>query len=239
MKAIPALAGVLALAAMSPAQAALISYSDRAAFDAATAALGASTTEGFQSYATDFVISNDPDAPTSFTGFSAYYSGSTGGNGLTFQAVDVAPFMHFLQPSNSSYLFAVAANDGNPFNGFGSRTYMTLAAGTRAMGFDFGQWGDGANDTELIVTTTLRSYALNPAAGEAGGGLWGFLGFATSSASEEILAMTWVPIAGSQAVDGIGVDDVTVVSRATVPEPGSLVLAASGIVVAGLRRRRR
>lgn len=220
------------------AAAALVLFDSRVSFSAATAGTGTSLTETFELATTDTPLSTDSLNPTLFSGFSAYYTGNSSGPSFTAQQVDVSPFTSggafFPGGSSSAYLAVLAAEAGNPINNLSSQTYVQLDTGTTAFGFDYGQWGDSGNMTEMVVTTNSGTYMINPRDTDPENGFLGlqFVG------GEFVTDFTWTPITGGLGLDAIGVDNFTTVN--TVPIPAALPLflsALGGLGFFGWRRK--
>lgn len=222
-------AGVAVSVLVSSAEADVVSFTNRNAFNAATSAFGSALTETFQAFMVDTLLSSDPSSPTSFTGFSAYYQGSGGPTVAgTVQIVDVPPFTGSgaYAPGSTTYLNTFAASAGNPFDGMSSQTFIILAPGAVAFGFDYGQWGDGSNDSAYHVTTNVGVFT----ASSSGGG--GFLGVQTTDPGEIIQSVTWLPKPGTQGYDAIGVDNVVTV----IPESATSSLLSIGCIMMTRRR---
>ena len=216
-----ALAGCLA--ATLPAQAALGSFTSRAAFDAAIAGLAATTVD-FEGVA----------AGTSFA------SGS-GTGGLVFSYAIAGPSTlqvadTFGTTSGTNYLGL-----DNPDTAFYLGDSVTIDFGrpVQAVGLYVVAGGDvQAGDIELAVASgSLVNSAMADRLVSDGQAFW--LGLVESDPTLSFSSATLRGVPAGGALLAFTVDDITS-AAAAVPEPGSTALMLAGLaVLAGTLRRRR
>ena len=192
----------------SSAQAAIITFANRAAFDAA---FPGALIENWDGFASGTVFTNG-------TGANGITYNSSAGNAVTTNA--------FLQSTLPNTL-------GRTGTGFflGTDTItFTFASAITAFGIDIST-ADQASGS-VRATTNLGDVAnsvFNPFPGSTFGQ---FVGFSSTTPS------TSVTIAGNTANFGFTLDTLRRVPAASVPEPATLVLLGGGLLAAGVRRRR-
>lgn len=209
-------AALLGALAVGTAQATIVTYSSRAAFDAAS---GATTMQDFNAVPVgtsflnktfdlgDFSVSR----PGELNGFGQFDggSGAFNVNGTTYGEVNdrAAP-------------------------GVNDEVVFTFASAIFAFGLDAFALNDvlvDGNKARTFADADGMSVPLSTQVGQDRR----FFGFTSD------VAFTTVHFVGTGQNDNWGFDDLTYSARSSVPEPGSLALAGLGLAAAAATRRRK
>ena len=215
-----ALAAAVTLTTAALAGAATITYTNQAAFAAATSAISFSTVD-FEGVAADgsFVFEPTPPGVTLMgANFTVDHSG--GNSGFLFVIGD-----NFYYPGNSvlsSQQSAVVANN-IVITLPQLETALSLNLGTLGAGAASWSWQLSNGDTGVLSAPAFDSLS--------------FFGF-TSTSGFNTLRLTGP--ANPAANEAMNIDNVSFGAEAVtaVPEPASMVLVSSALALAGVRRRR-
>ncbi|HKZ32316.1 MAG TPA: PEP-CTERM sorting domain-containing protein [Vicinamibacteria bacterium] len=211
----------IAAGAASTASATVISYTTRAAFDAA---VGPTTAEDFNSFAADASFIS----PASVSVGIMTFSSGPGANSGATNKIDASPFQFpgFYENGSSYVLGDIVVGS--------SSVRIDFSIGVTAWGGDLrGISDDGrvARIDVFDVADVLLGSVLLPTA--AGTNNFRFSGFAlTGSDVAGHVVFTSVVDSGN---DAWGLDDVAI---RPVPEPTTLALLGAGLVAVRARRRR-
>jgi PEP-CTERM motif len=211
-----AIAAVLALTAATAAQSATLFTTDRATFTAAHSGL---TVEGFE---------NAAIGSGSHAAFTGPLNAAT--NNSSFAPGSVASgFSLFAGESRSVYVSRdVGGNSGANVSSdlFEENMTISFAPGVTALGIDLLQWfgNDGGWALEVYDVTSRLLGSFSTAAG-------GFVGITSTSEIDRLFL--------DKPNSGAVIDNLRFGAAHSVPEPGSLLLAALALVGLRLSQRRK
>ena len=208
---------IIIVAQVPSAHAAVVTYTDRAAFNAAAAGLGTMTTEGYETYPNDVQQGARTITLNNFA-ISSDLNGAQSGFGIT-DVVNVFPGSSGLGPTaGSKYLVTTFPDSTIPS---GATVTWLLGPGVKAFGSDI-------KDLEIAnMTYALNTGATGVAATPGLDGNVQFFGIISDSPFSSIA----IHEPGASTGDAVVFDQTSI-----VPEPASLCLLVLGGL--GLRRRR-
>lgn len=214
----------LVLTSVSAAQAAVITFTDRATWLAAVGPL--SGTEGFSSFASD----TEFRTTTVFANNMAISSG-TGTNGTLSNKIDASPF-EFADTypiDGSTYLLGDLLTPGN------ADLHINFTTELTAWGADFRGIANDGRPTQVDIFDSSNVLLGTVPMASTGGAQLQFYGFqVTGGTADRIL------IANSSSFNDVfGIDNVGFVTTAAIPEPSTYALMLAGLGFVGFVASRR